>query len=549
MPGRRRFFETTLTAARIADLVDGGWSDRLLDSDIGGWAARQPELPVITDRHGTMTWGEFAEEVDAVSKGLLELGARPGVVVQVQLPNWRQFAVTVAAAERIGAVVNPVAPIFRANEVSVMSELARPAIVVTAGEFRGFELAAMHAELRERCPWVQELIVVGESAPVDALTWDELVEQGRFSSYDRAAVELLRPSPNDVCEVMFTSGTTGQPKGVMHTQNTLNVAADLWFGAVGEGLDDSETSPGRPVFHMASTLAHQTGYLFGIRAPLITGGHVVLQDVWDPQEFVDLIEQQHIEISMGATPFLADVLAIDGVAERDLGSWKRFVCAGAAIPEPVLEKADALLPCTVMPGWGMTECGLLTVGRPSDPFERRLTDGSPLPGNEVRVVDEAGAPVVGEEGDLQCRGSLLFVGYAQGRELSESCWTDSWFDTGDRAVMDDAGYIKISGRTKDLVIRGGENVPVKEVEDVLLRYPKVAGVAIVGKPHERLGEIGCAFVIPAADPPTLGELTEFLADQDVTRQFWPEELVIVDEFPMTPSGKVQKYKLRATFDG
>ena len=167
--------------------------------------------------------------------------------------------------------------------------------------------------------------------------------------------------------------------------------------------------------------------------------------------------------------------------------------------------------------------------------------------NRVRVVDESGEPVVGEEGDLECQGALLFVGYAQGRELTDSCFRDGWFDTGDRAIMNEGGFIKISGRTKDLVIRGGENVPVKEVEDVLLRHPNVAGVAIVGKPHERLGEIGCAFVLPAGEAPSLQELTEFLGEHEVTRQFWPEELVVVDEFPMTPSGKIQKYKLRASF--
>ena len=544
----KRFFETTLTASRIDDLTPGNWPDRLFDADVERWVAAQPSAPAITDRLGTMTWGEFGEGVDAVSKGLLELGARPGTVVQVQLPNWRHFAVAVAAVERIGGVVNPVAPIFRANEVTVMSELAQPTIVITAEEFRGFELGAMHAELRERCSWVDELVVVGEAAPADALTWDELVEQGRFSSYDKAAVDLLRPSPNDVCEVMFTSGTTGQPKGVMHTQNTLNVAADAFFDAVGQGLEPYEGVHGRPVFHMASTLAHQTGYLYGIRTPLAAGGHVVFQDVWDPHEFVDLIEEHRIEISMGATPFLADVLAIDGVSDRDLSSWQRFVCAGAAIPEPVLEKADQLLPCVVTPGWGMTECGLFTVGRPSDSFELRLTDGSPVKGdNRVRVVDESGEPVVGEEGDLECQGALLFVGYAQGRELTDSCFRDGWFDTGDRAIMNEGGFIKISGRTKDLVIRGGENVPVKEVEDVLLRHPNVAGVAIVGKPHERLGEIGCAFVLPAGEAPSLQELTEFLGEHEVTRQFWPEEHVVVDEFPMTPSGKIQKYKLRASF--
>lgn len=534
------FFETTLTGDRIAEMrAIGVWDDRILDEWVTRWAVEREDQPFVHDIYGTMSWGEFGEEVSAVSRGLLELGVRPADVVQVQLPNWRQFAVVVCAVERIGGVVNPVAPIFRAREVAVMSELARPKVVVTAMAYRGFELAAMHAELRERCPWVADLVVVGDSCPADAMTWDELLEQGRLSSYDAAAVALVRPEVDAVCEVMFTSGTTGQPKGVMHTQNTLNVAANLFVSEVCAGVE------GPPVFHMASTLAHQTGYLYGLRAPIMTGGSVVYQDAWDPTEFVSLVSTHSIQVSMGATPFLADVLAVEGVAEADLGTWKRFVCAGAAIPEPILERADVALPCTVLPGWGMTECGLLTVGRPKDPFELRITDGRPLPGNEVRVVDEAGAVVTEEDGDLQFRGSLGFVGYMQGRALTESVTVDGWIDTGDRAVHLDNGYIRISGRTKDLVIRGGENVPVKEVEDVLLRHPNVANIAVVAQPHERLGEIGCAFVIASGQAPTLKQLTEFLAEHEVTRQFWPEALELVDEFPMTASGKVQKYKLRS----
>ena len=559
MPAKR-FFETTLEAARIDELsASGAWPNRLLDDQVNRWCVERSGEPVITDRFGTMTWGALGTEVDAASKGLLEIGVRPGAVVQLQLPNWRHFVVAAIACDRIGAVVNPVAPIFRHNEVTVMSELGRPTVVVTADSFRGFGLARMHAELRERCDWVSELVVVpGPSATVEdeswlpdgAMTWEDLISEGVFSSYDRAAVDLCRPDPNDVCELMFTSGTTGMPKGVTHTHNILAVAVDAFLNTVCEGLGPhpGAGAPQAYVTHMASTLGHQTGYLCGIRLPLQVGGHVVMQDVWDPVEFVGLIEKHRIQVSMGATPFLADVLDVERLGDYDVSSWERFLCAGAAIPRPMLERAVKLLPdCVVMPGWGMTETGLLTVGRPSDPLERRLTDGRAVDNNEVRVIDEAGQVVLEVEGDLQCRGSALFAGYMAGREFTEQFWTDGWFDTGDRAVMGTDGYISIAGRSKDLVIRGGENVPVKEVEDVLLRHPAVGVAAIVAKPHERLGEIGCAFVQPAGEPPTLADLTDFLEDQHVTRQFWPEELVIVDEFPMTPSGKIQKYRLRERF--
>ncbi len=554
------FFETTLTTERIESMRSTGqWSDEHLYDRFAARVADRGDEALIVDRFGSLSWRDAASIVDGLSRGLLELGIRPRDVVQLQLPNRREFPLAVLALERIGAVVNPVAPIFRTKEVSVMSALARPRAVITVEEFRGYRLGDMHRRLREESSGheggtaelgggVEHLIVatdpaddrhagaVGDPAGPDALSFADLVALGERSTLTDEALELCRPSPDDVCEIMFTSGTTGQPKGVLHTQNTVNVATDLWLARV---------APDCSRFHMASTLAHQTGYLYGIRAPISAGGSVVYQEVWDPTAFAQLIETHRIEASMGATPFLADLLGVDDLDRRDLSSFRAFVCAGAAIPLPVLEEARDRLPCTVMPGWGMTETGLSTTGRRDDPFAKLATDGQALDGNEVRVVDPDGRPVAaGVEGDLQFRGSEAFVGYLQGRELTESCWRDGWFDTGDRAVMDDDGYISISGRTKDLVIRGGENVPVKEVEDVLLRHPSIAGVAVIAKPHDRLGEIGCAVVIAADGRPDLGELTSFLDAQGVTRQFWPEELIVVDEFPMTPSGKIQKYLLR-----
>lgn len=539
------FFETTLTRERVDQMAQSGlWTDEFLidrfRAQVKAGVDAGADRPLIIDRLGTVSWAEAAAIVDELALGLLELGIRRADVVQLQLPNRREFPLAVLALETIGAVVNPVAPIFRANEVGVMSQLAKPVAVITIDQFRGFGLADMHLSLREANPWVEHVIVVGSEpgspVPADAVGWDDVVAGGARSLRSVDSLDAIRPSANDVCEVMFTSGTTGQPKGVMHTQNTINAATDLFLERI---------APDCTVFHMASTLAHQTGYLYGIRAPISAGGRIVYQETWDPADFASLIETHGIEASMGATPFLADLLALDDLDRFDLTSFKAFVCAGATIPLPVLEQARDRLPCTVMPGWGMTETGLSTTGHRDDTFEKRATDGSALPGQEVRVIDEdANVVAPGTEGDLQFRGSETFVGYIQGRELSESCWRDGWFDTGDRATIDGDGYISISGRTKDIVIRGGENIPVKEVEDVLLRHPSVTNVAVIAKPHDRLGEISCAVIIATGQAPTLADLTSFLDEQNVTRQFWPEDLRVVDAFPMTPSGKIQKYRLR-----
>ena len=350
---------------------------------------------------------------------------------------------------------------------------------------------------------------------------------------------MLAPHPDEVAEVIFTSGTTGEPKGVMHTHNTLEAAVRLMIDAQGIGTGD--------VIHMASTFAHQTGYLYGARLFIQSGATGVFQDVWVPAAFADLVGRERVTCSFGATPFLADVLRVPSLEERDLSSWRLFGCFGAPIPLPLLEEAAARLPCRVMPGWGMSEVALLTTTRPTDPPEKTVaTDGVPFPGCEVMVLDEEGKEAPrGEEGDLVCRGVADFVGYVQGRAFTEACYTaDGWFTTGDRARMDGDGFIRITGRTKDLIIRGGENVPVKEIEDVLVRHPRVAGVAVVAVPDDRLGEIGCACVLADGEPPTLDELRDLLRDAGVTTQFWPERLEVVDEFPTTPSGKVQKYKLR-----
>ena len=533
-------FETTLTRAQAdARAAAGHAPGERLDDALARAVAASPGKVAAVDVHGRLTYAELAARVDACALGLLELGVRPTDVVTAQLPNWNEFVVLVLAAERIGAVVNPIAPIFRERELRTMFPLARPTVAVVAAEFRGFPYPALYAGLAGATPSLRHLVVVRGAAPAGASTWDDLLERGRTSRLDPATVAAMAPDPDAVAELIFTSGTTGEPKGVLHTHNTLHAAV--------QAMVDAQEMTAGDVVHMASTFAHQTGYLFGARLFVQLGATGVFQDVWDPAELVRLVEREGVTASFGATPFLADVLRAPNLADHDLSTFRVFGCFGAPIPRPLLEQALERLPARVMPGWGMTEVNLFTTTRPGDPPEKVVgSDGAPFPGCELRVLDEAGAEVpAGTEGDLVCRGAPDFVGYVQGRAFTEATYAPGgWFRTGDRATLDADGFLRITGRTKDLVIRGGENVPVKEIEDLLARHPAVAGVAVVGVPDARLGEIGCAWVVPEGEPPTLDDLRALLEEQKVTRQFWPERLEVLDAFPTTPSGKVQKYKLR-----
>jgi cyclohexanecarboxylate-CoA ligase len=538
------FFETILTR-EDADRyrAAGWWPDRLLNDALAVAVAQNPGRVALVDACRRMTYAALRTHVDHCALGLLTLGVRHGDVVTAQMPNWNEFVVLTLALERIGAVINPVAPIFRHRELRTMLRLAGTKVAVVPACFRGWDYSAMYAELRESAPDLRHVVVVdGHEASADEglLSWDELLSVGASQPIQRKALDWLRPSPDDVAQLIFTSGTTGEPKGVMHTANTL--------GAQLEALIHCHQLTDGDVFHMASTVGHQTGFLLGVCLPVHLGARAVYQDVWDPAEFVRLVEAEHVTFTAGATPFLADTLRAPNLADHDVRSLRIFFCGGAPIPRPLAKEAVTRLACRLLPQWGLTEVGPVTTTFPDDPIERVISsDGRAYPQMELTVRDSLGNDCPrGQEGELYTRGAFLCAGYVQGRHFTERSFTeDGWFTTGDRAVMDAAGYIRITGRSKDIIIRAGENVPVKEIEDLLLQHPKVQRVALVGLSDARVGEIGCACVIPEPNQTlTLEELRGFLAAEQVTRQFWPERLKLMDVFPMTPSGKVQKFQLR-----
>jgi cyclohexanecarboxylate-CoA ligase len=558
MNSRVSVVEGSVTAAE-ADRYrqEGWWRDRrtYLDDFDDVVAAAPDKVAIVGHRHGTrgrptvLSYRQLDRSVDRFAGALLSLGVEPGQVVSVQLPNDWTFAALSLACGRIGAVINPLVPIFRERELRFILGRTESPVVIVPGEFRGFDHAAMLDGVLGDLPAGTRGFAVGRTAATGRVeSFDELFLDRRWEDdLDRDGLRSRRVGPDDLAELQFTSGTTGEPKGVMHTPNTIYAGTRAFSDTIGLGADDSIIMP--------STLAHQTGFLVGIILPLTTGMKVLYQDVWDPAQFCRLVEEEQITFSAGATAFLSDLVATCQTSGRRLSSMRSYVCAGAPIPSPLVEATRAWVADELVAVWGMTENGAVTLTRPGDPTDLvASSDGVPVPWMELRIVDADGSEVaVGDVGRLLVRGASQTTGYFKRDDLYQEQLHpaedggSAWFDTGDLARRRDDGGIRIAGRTKDLVIRGGENVPVVEVEALLFGHPKVAEVAVIGCPDDRLGERACAVVVPDGEAPSLEELTALLGDAGMAKQFWPERLEIVDALPRTPSGKVQKFQLRERF--
>ena len=536
MLGRERI--EAMTAA-------GHWPDRTIGDYLDEALGACPDKVFLTGYRAetgartSLSYRDLDRLSRRIAAGLAAHGLEQGDVVAFQLPNWWEFAAIHLACVRIGAISNPLMPIFRARELEFMLSFARTRALFIPRRFRGFEYAPMIDGLRPKLPHLDHVFVLGgqgENGFEPTLLerrWEDETDTG-------ALFAARRTDPNEVIEICYTSGTTGQPKGVMHTSNTL--AACIGPGSCRLGLAHDA------VVLMASPLAHQTGYLYGILMPLVLRARSVIQDVWNAEAAARIIHDEQVTFTMGATPFLADLSHAAAHGPYPTRSLEMFVTAGAPVPRVLIQAATQRLGAHVVAGWGMTENGLVTCTLPGDPPEKVFaTDGGPWAGMEVRVVDEERNPVPpGVSGDLQARGAANFVGYLK-RPEAWATDADGWFDTGDVASMDASGYIRITSRAKDIIIRGGENVPVVEVEELLYRHPAVRDAAVVAMPDPRLGERGCLFATlhPGASF-DFAAMQRHLDGQRLARQYWPERLEVIDEMPRTPSGKIQKYRLRET---
>jgi cyclohexanecarboxylate-CoA ligase len=536
-------FDIFLPQSRV-EASHGLWPNRLPIDDLDSAVRTAPEATAFVGVNSArgeeirLSYAELLGRVDKIAAGLLALGVGKGDVVAFQLPNWWQFIALFYACNRLGAVANPLMPIFRQRELTFMLGFSGAKVIVVPALWRGCDHATMLGEIAGELPQLAHVVVVDGHG---ALTFEDVfLARPEPTAEERRTFAALRPAANEVVELIYTSGTSGEPKAVMHTANTVLAPGACFIADIPLSRSD--------IVFMGSPYAHQTGFLYGMLLPVMLATKTVALDIWSAAHAASLIEREGVTFSMGSTPFLADIVNLgDPARARIAKSLRTFVCAGAPIPRILVQRAKAEINLDVLSCWGMTENGGLTITRRSDAQEKAFTsDGRALRGSEVRVVDDAKRPLPPDSvGNLQARGITHFVGYLKRPQLN-AIDALGWFDTGDLARMDREGYIRIVGRTKDVIIRGGENVPVAEVENVMYGHPSIAECALVGMPDERLGERGCAFVITKPNLSLeLGELTQFLRQAGMAKQYWPERLEILREMPRTPSGKIQKFKLRA----
>jgi cyclohexanecarboxylate-CoA ligase len=479
-----------------------------------------------------LSYRALDQQVDRVARGLKALGIGHGDVVSWQLPNWWEFIALALACARIGAVANPIMPIFRQRELKFMLDFGESKVFIVPKSYKGFDYEAMVNGMRNELPFLQTLVVVNGEGPNSF--------EGLLLRDDQPALIDAGLSPDDVFLLMYTSGTTGEPKGVTHTSNTL--FANL------HGFIDIYNLTQKDVILGASPMAHLTGFGYLAMIPVILNATTVLQDIWEPRQALELIRDENITFSMASSPFVVDLCNAAEAGGPVSPQFANFSCAGAPIPPVLIERARKMLGLAVSSAWGMTECGAVTVTEPSQTNQKSgSTDGRALPGIEVKVVDaESKLLPVGQTGSLFVRGCSLFAGYLKRPHLNATD-AEGWFETGDMAFLDADGYVRINGRSKDLIIRGGENIPVMEIENLLYKHPAVAMVSIVGYPDARLGEKACAFVtLNPGHSFTLEDMSHYLTENQVTRQYHPERLELMEDMPKTPSGKLQKFKLRET---
>lgn len=521
---------------------EGWWEDRSIRSLLTEAAAHHPDRTALVGRRTDgvrveRTYAEFDREAHRAASVLASLGLSTGDVVVLMLPNWVEYPELVFGINELGGVYVGIPVAYGERQVEAVLRRSKAKAIVIPRRWRSNHHLEMVRALQTQLPSLEHVVVIDEQG-------DDLLDGEHLWSdlQDTPIRSFAEPDPDRICYQGFTSGTTGEPKGAMHSHNTLIYSVRQQAEHIGPRVF------GDPMVHLvASPAGHHTGFAWGILLTVLLAGTAVHVDRWDPDWGVDVIREEGVTTFFGAPTFLQDMVRTDLAGDPDC-PLTCLVIAGAPVPRNLPAQAGEALGAYIAPAWGMTECSILTSCTPDEDPTIQLTDGSVFAGSEVKIVDDAGEEVpTGEVGELLMRGPGVTFGYFDRQDATEEAYLPGlWFRTGDRASVDEHGWLSLRGRTKDIVIRGGENIPVTTVESVIFDHPDVVNAAVVGIPDPRLGERICAVVVIKPDRPelTVESLGAFLVEQGLSKHFLPERVVCLTELPMTPSGKIQKFKIR-----
>ena len=521
----------------------GVWSADTFHDLLVRRVEESPDKVFATDGTRSLTFRELFDAGQRLAVGLHRRGLRRGDTAAVQLPNWVEFIQVLTALSRLGVIMVPIMPIYRREDVGYVLSNAGVSAVFTPAQFSKFDYLDMYRGLRQADPELMIVVARSDGAAddvADVFTLDQL--QAEVDD-DSAIAELGDPpGPDDPFVIVYTSGTTSRPKGCVHTFNTYCAGARALVGPFGYTEADVQFGP--------SPIAHTTGLVTSVLLPMLTGAATHLMAKWDPVRGIEEIQRFGCTAAVTAPTFLHTLLSDYDAASHDLSTLRLWTCAGAPIPGAVVERAGATLPnMKVLSLYGRSENLVTTTCSVTDDVSRALTsDGKAMAEAKVKIVDHDGKEVPrGVEGDIAYRGPAHMIEYLANPAETAALFTkDGFSKSGDLGKMTDDDYVRVTGRTKDIVIRGGMNISVREIEDHLAHHPALRAFSVVGMPDERLGERVCCFVVAATghDAPTVDDMREFLLERGIPIQKTPERVVVIDILPMTATGKILKHELR-----
>ncbi len=521
---------------RAAYRQQGLWGDASLADYWQQTARAMPDKIAVVDNHGaSYTYSALDHAASCLANWMLAKGIESGDRIAFQLPGWCEFTVIYLACLKIGAVSVPLLPSWREAELVWVLNKCQAKMFFAPTLFKQTRPVDLILPLQNQLPQLQQIVGVDKLAPAtSSLSLIQIIAD------NTPLTTAITTHGDELAAVLFTSGTEGLPKGVMLTHNNILASERAYCARLNLTWQD--------VFMMPAPLGHATGFLHGVTAPFLIGARSVLLDIFTPDACLALLEQQRCTCMLGATPFVYDLLNLLEKQPADLSALRFFLCGGTTIPKKVARECQQR-GIKLLSVYGSTESSPHAVVNLDDPLSRFMhTDGYAAAGVEIKVVDDARKTLPpGCEGEEASRGPNVFMGYFDEPELTARALDEEgWYYSGDLCRMDEAGYIKITGRKKDIIVRGGENISSREVEDILLQHPKIHDACVVAMPDERLGERSCAYVVLKAPHHSLSleEVVAFFSRKRVAKYKYPEHIVVIEKLPRTASGKIQKFLLR-----